>query len=442
MDLKRRCNNRRLALPPYFSGETMQPAVPFRCCCRHGRRSRPGPCPNRNPVVAFRWMVTLNDGSMTLPRSSTPAKGIQLVPTFKGEYDQSMAAAIAAFRAGNAPDILQVFEVGTATMMYSKGRHQAGRGCHERRRQFDPRRLLPGGGGLLHGPNGQMLSFPFNSSTTVFYYNKDAFKAAGLDPRRHPHLARSRSIAAKLKGQRQQSAPSPPSWRAGPSWKASRLAQRRLTPAKQRVWRSGCPRLEFNAPLHAPFREPGKHVQAGPVRLQGSCNAADATFGPECAMFVGSSACTRVSSAITPRPPSFPLLNRHCPTIPDVAGAPQNTIIGGASLWALAGNLPTITKGVRRSFSFLSDPKVQVGQPPAHRLPSHHHGGLRDDRKAGLQRQNPGTDVAVNQMIRKTTDKSRGIRLGNLVQIRTIIDEETEQIWAGKKPPGSVGRRL
>jgi len=40
----------------------------------------------------------------------------------------------------------------------------------------------------------------------------------------------------------------------------------------------------------------------------------------------------------------------------------------------------------------------------------------------------------VTQMIRKTTDKSRGIRLGNFVQIRTIIDEELEQVWAGKKP--------
>jgi sn-glycerol 3-phosphate transport system substrate-binding protein len=55
--------------------------------------------------------------------------------------------------------------------------------------------------------------------------------------------------------------------------------------------------------------------------------------------------------------------------------------------------------------------------------------------KSGFYKQNPGTDVAVNQMIRKTTDKSRGIRLGNYVQIRTIEDEELEQVWAGKKPP-------
>jgi len=53
--------------------------------------------------------------------------------------------------------------------------------------------------------------------------------------------------------------------------------------------------------------------------------------------------------------------------------------------------------------------------------------------KSGFYKQNPGTDTAVNQMIRKTTDKSRGIRLGNFVQIRAIVDEELEQVWAGKK---------
>src|ERR1043165_3758260 len=48
-------------------------------------------------------------------------KDYKIVPTYKGDYDVSTPAAIAAFRAGNAPDILQVFEVGTATMMASKG---------------------------------------------------------------------------------------------------------------------------------------------------------------------------------------------------------------------------------------------------------------------------------------------------------------------------------
>src|SRR6266700_2050942 len=48
-------------------------------------------------------------------------KEYKVVAIFKGQYPESMTAAIAAYRAGNAPHILQVFEVGTATMMAAKG---------------------------------------------------------------------------------------------------------------------------------------------------------------------------------------------------------------------------------------------------------------------------------------------------------------------------------
>ena len=116
-------------------------------------------------------------------------------------------------------------------------------------------------------------------------------------------------------------------------------------------------------------------------------------------------------------------------------GAPQNTVIGGASLWVMAGKKPDEYKGVAEFFNFLSKPEVQSA--------SHKRTGylpittaayeLTD--KSGFYKENPGTDVAVTQMIRKTTDKSRGIRLGNFVQIRTIVDEELEQVWAGKKTP-------
>ena len=109
--------------------------------------------------------------------------------------------------------------------------------------------------------------------------------------------------------------------------------------------------------------------------------------------------------------------------------------MGGAGLWGRGGEKPAEYKGVASFFNFLSSAEVQSA--------SHKRTGylpittaayeLTD--KSGFYRQNPGTDVAVTQMIRKTTDKSRGIRLGNFLQIRTIVDEETEQIWAGKKTP-------
>jgi len=121
------------------------------------------------------------------------------------------------------------------------------------------------------------------------------------------------------------------------------------------------------------------------------------------------------------------------PYYQDIKGAPQNTVIGGASLWTMAGKPADHYKGVAQFFAYLSKPEVAAA--------SHQRTGylpvtiaayeLTD--KSGFYKENPGTDVAVTQMIRKTTDKSRGIRLGNFVQIRTIIDEELEQVWSGKK---------
>ena len=109
-------------------------------------------------------------------------KDYKIVPTFKGTYDESMTAAIAAFRAGNAPNILQVFEVGTATMMASKGAIvPVGKVMTDAGYKFDPKVYVAAVAGYYTAPNGQMLSFPFNSSTTIFYINKDAFKAAGID---------------------------------------------------------------------------------------------------------------------------------------------------------------------------------------------------------------------------------------------------------------------
>jgi sn-glycerol 3-phosphate transport system substrate-binding protein len=148
----------------------------------------------------------VNDHAKDFNASQTKYK---VVPTFKGSYDESMTAAIAAFRAGNAPHILQVFEVGTATMMASK---QAivpvGQIMKDAGVPFDPKSYVPAVAGYYTAPNGQMLSFPFNSSTTVFHYNKDAFKAAGIDTEKPPSTWPEVALAAaKLKASGHKASP-------------------------------------------------------------------------------------------------------------------------------------------------------------------------------------------------------------------------------------------
>jgi sn-glycerol 3-phosphate transport system substrate-binding protein len=359
-------------------------------------------------------------------------KAYKVTPVFKGTYPESMSAAIAAFRAGNAPHVLQVFEVGTATMMASKGAIKpVGQLMKEAGVKFDPASYVPAVAGYYTAPNGEMLSLPFNSSTTVFHYNKDAFKAAGLDPEKPPvtwpEVVRA---AATLKANGHK-CPFTTSWQ---SWTQleSFSAWHNVEYATKRNGFNGLDtRLAITTPLHVRHIENlANMAQQGLFVYKGRNNAADATFvSGECAMTTGSSALY----GNVKRNAKFAAGISTLPYYPDVAGAPQNTVIGGASLWVMSGKKADEYKGVAAFFQFLSDAEVQAKSHQGTGYLPITSAAFGITEKSGFYKQNPGTDVSVTQMIRKTTDKSRGIRLGNFVQIRTITDEELEQVWAGKK---------
>ena len=359
-------------------------------------------------------------------------KAYKVTPVFKGTYPESMSAAIAAFRAGNAPHVLQVFEVGTATMMASKGAIKpVGQLMKEAGVKFDPASYVPAVAGYYTAPNGEMLSLPFNSSTTVFHYNKDAFKAAGLDPEKPPvtwpEVVRA---AATLKANGHK-CPFTTSWQ---SWTQleSFSAWHNVEFATKRNGFTGLDtRLAITTPLHVRHIENlANMAQQGLFVYKGRNNAADATFvSGECAMTTGSSALY----GNVKRNAKFAAGISTLPYYPDVAGAPQNTVIGGASLWVMSGKKADEYKGVAAFFQFLSDAEVQAKSHQGTGYLPITSAAFGITEKSGFYKQNPGTDVSVTQMIRKTTDKSRGIRLGNFVQIRTITDEELEQVWAGKK---------
>ena len=358
----------------------------------------------------------------------------KIVPTFKGTYDESMTAAIAAFRSGNAPHILQVFEVGTATMMASKGAIvPVGKIMADAGVKFDPAAYVPAVAGYYTAPNGQMLSFPFNSSTTVFHYNKDAFKAAGLDPEAPPKTwTEVTQAAAKLKASG-HACPFTTSWISWTQLESFSAWHNVEFATKGNGMRGMDARLTFNTPLHVRHIENLSNMaKQGLFVYKGRANTADATFvSGECAMATGSSALY----GNVKRNAKFASGISTLPYYPDVEGAPQNTVIGGASLWVMSGKKAPEYKGIGQFFAFLSRPEEAAK--------SHQRTGYLPvtiasyelTEKSGFYKQNPGTDVSVTQMIRKTTDKSRGIRLGNFVQIRTIVDEELEQVWAGKKAP-------
>jgi sn-glycerol 3-phosphate transport system substrate-binding protein len=114
-------------------------------------------------------------------------------------------------------------------------------------------------------------------------------------------------------------------------------------------------------------------------------------------------------------------------------GAPQNSIIGGASLWVMGGKKPAEYKGVAKFFAFLSRPRSRWSGIPA-RVRADHDGAYEMTRKSGFYDKNPGADVAVKQLTNKPpTANSKGIRFGNYVQGREVIEEEMEAAFAGKK---------
>ena len=359
-------------------------------------------------------------------------KDYKIVPTYKGSYPDSFTAAIAAFRAGQAPHILQVFEVGTATMMASKGATvPVGQVMKDAGYKFDPSVYIPAVAGYYTAPNGQMLSFPFNSSTTVFYVNKDAFKAAGMDtntlPSTWPEVALA---AAKLKASGHK-CPLTIGWQGWTQLESFSTWHNVELATKKNGLAGWDARLLANSPLHVRHIENlANMAKQGLFVYKGRNNTAEGNFvSGECAMITTSSGFY----GNVKKNAKFQFAVSTLPYYPDVPGAPQNTVIGGASLWVMSGKKPAEYKGVAAFFNFLSKPEIQS---ESHKLTGYLPitlAAYQMTEKSGFYKANPGTDTAVNQMIRKVTDKSRGIRLGNYVQIRTIEDEELEQVWAGKK---------
>ena len=361
-------------------------------------------------------------------------KDYKVTPTFKGSYAESMTAGIAAFRAGNAPHMIQVFEVGTATMMASKGAIvPVAKVMSDAGLKFDPSVYVPAVAGYYTAPNGQMLSFPFNSSTTVFYINKDAFEKAGLPTDKAPATWPDVFAAAKKLKESGHSCPMTLAWMGWTQLESfSTWHNIEFATEQNGLSKNGYKaRMKVNSPLHVKHIDNlAKAAAAGEFVYKGRGSNAQASFtAGECAMIQTSSGFY----GDVAKNAKFKYAISSLPYYPDVQGAPQNTVIGGASLWVMAGKKPAEYKGVATFFNFLSQTKVQAA--------SHQRTGYLPitlaaydlTEKSGFYEKNPGTDVAVTQMVRKTTDKSRGIRLGNYVQIRTIEDEELEQVWAGKK---------
>src|SRR5215813_13782196 len=140
----------------------------------------------------------------------------KVVPSYKGNYTETVTAAIFAFRSRSQPAIVQVNEIGTATMMAAKGAiYPVYELMRDEKESFSSSTYLPAVIGYYADIDGNLLSFPFNASTPILYYNRNMFRDAGLDPDVVPKTWPELAAAAKRLRDRGAPCGFTTSW---PSW--------------------------------------------------------------------------------------------------------------------------------------------------------------------------------------------------------------------------------
>ena len=359
-------------------------------------------------------------------------KDYEVKAIFKGSYPETLTAAIAAYRAKQPPHIVQVYEVGTQTMLSSGAVYPVFQLMKDNGIAIDWNDLI-GPVKTYYSQGGNLSSMAFNSSTPILYYNKDLFKKAGLPDKAPATWDEIESMARKL----QAAGVKCPSSSAWPSWV---LAENMHAWHDQPFadYANGFDGLATTLLINGSFgvkmmETLARGVKDGWFSYLGRLNKAEANMGAgECGIFLTSSAyignLTRVSEGKFTWGTGF---------LPRLTGFPQgNSIIGGATLWVMKGAKADEYKGVAQFFKHLASTENQTWWAGITGYLPISNAAVKAMEASGAYQKNPHLKTSVNQMNSgKTTPNSQGIRLGNYVSIRDAIEEQMELIFSGKKTP-------
>jgi len=367
-------------------------------------------------------------------------KDYVVATAYKGNYDETMAAAFIAHRAGKPPHIVQVYELGTANMMAAMGGPRPSvrpvwQVMAEAGEKLEAKAFVPAVASYFSDAQGRLDALPFNTSTPVLYYNKDAFKAAKLDPDKPPKTWYE--MVPMLEALR-YTANLPCGYTT--DWQSWVLLENTSAWHNQEFATKGNglggldTKLIFNT--HLMMRHIGtlaSWVKAEYFNYFGRQEEAEPHFTRgECGFLTASSShYTLLRDAA-----KFDMGVARLPYYDDVKGAPQNTLIGGGALWVMTGEKKDEYRGVAKFLAYLSRPEIQADWNQKTGYVPTTTAAYELTRKQGFYEKNPGFEIAVRQLLlNNPTGDSKGIRLGSFPQIRAIIDEELELAWALKKTP-------
>jgi len=355
----------------------------------------------------------------------------KVVPVYKGNYTETMTAAIAAFRAKQQPHIVQVFEVGTATMMAAEGAvYPVYKLMEDTGTPFDQSEYLPAVVSYYTTPDNKLLSLPFNSSTPVLWYNKDALDKAGV--------ATPPSTWAEVFDTSQKLVDSGMKCGFSFGWQSWVMIENFSAwhnmpiGTKENGFTGLDTEFTFNNDKVAGMLQSIADGQAKNLFQYGGRRGESLPMftNGECGMWMNSSAY--YGSIV--KQAKFNFGQTMLPLNTDIADKAQNSIIGGATLWVLSGKPQGEYKGVAEFFKYMSSSEVQARWRQETGYVPITTAAYELSKKQGFYEKNPGTDTAIQQLSLNTpTPNSKGLRFGNFVQVRDIINEEMEAIWAGDK---------
>ena len=352
---------------------------------------------------------------------------------YKGDYTETMTTAIAAFRAGNNPHIVQVFEVGTATMMAAKEKgavYPVYQLMKDAGVPLDQSKFLPAVISYYTTTDNELLSLPFNSSTPVLWYNKTKLDELGVSvPVTWDEV---KSVAKKAKAAGIE-APLSFGWQSWTQLENFSAWHNIPFGTKQNGFAGLDTEFTFNnnkVVRHVDrIAEMGK---SGLFRYGGRRGDSRAMFvNGESIMWINSSA---YYGGFKIDIKDFEFGQAMLPIDSTLASAPQNSTIGGATLWVLNGHDPEDYKGVAAFFNFVSSAEQQANWHQKTGYVPITHEAYKLSKQQGFYDENPGTDTAIKQLsLNPPTPASKGLRFGNFVQIRDVINEELENVWSGNK---------
>lgn len=353
-------------------------------------------------------------------------------PVYKGTYPETMTSAVAAFRAKNQPAIVQVFEVGTASMMGAKKAVFPVYQLMEKTNEpFDPNSYLSTVTAYYTTSDGKMISLPFNSSTPVLYYNKALFKQAGIA--QPPKTWKEMGVVSQKLLDAGVKCGFTTTWQ---SWtQIENFGARNNLPiaTKNNGFDGTDTSFLFNqAPFVTHIQRMADWSKSGIFKYGGrQSDAMPLFYTQECAMVMESSAGF---AGIKENMKGIDIGVSQLPYDDTLVDKPANSIIGGASLWVMAGRPDAEYNGVAKFFTYLSSPEVQADWHQATGYLPVTKAAYALTQQQGFYQQNPGADTAILQMTTSdSTANSKGLRFGNFLQTREIVDEELEKVWSGKQ---------